>query len=156
MSPHSELDRSYANPMAAALPLASVFPAFSDAARDAVPRDLIARVAGADPAWTPAARDTFSAAEADRQRDRLVCLLVADLLQAEIAAHDAAADAPEARAAAARCVLGLRVLRPAMLRQGHDLDTLATGPVEIARAMVERVQASKTDADYRMLQVTLH
>lgn len=153
MSPNSAL-HSFANPMAGALPFASVFPAFSSAAHDAVARDLVTQVAGNDKARTAAGRNAFNALETDRQQDRLVCLLMADLLHAEIAAHDAAT--PSQDGVTARCVLGLRVLRPAMMRQGHDLETLETDPVAIARVMVERVEASKTDADRQMLLASRH
>jgi len=105
-------------------------------------------------------RCPLDTAEAERQRDRLVTMLVADLLRFEIDAFDGKTELlpemrPDARITAKRCALGLRVLRPAMLRQGHDLDTLETDPIEIARQMIERVEASETDADRRTLAVTL-
>lgn len=112
------------------------------------------------PLPSTAGRCPLHTAEAEVQRDRLVALLVADLLRFEIAALDGATDLlpqmrPDARIVAKRCTLGLLVLRPAMERLGLDTSTHGEGTVEIARELCERVAAAQTEEDTRMLAVTL-
>src|SRR5687767_11050491 len=65
---------------------------------------------------------------AERQRDRLIALLVADVLRFELAALDGATDLlpllrPDARVVGKRCALGLRLLRTALPRIGIDAET---------------------------------
>jgi tryptophan 2,3-dioxygenase len=98
--------------------------------------------------------------EAERQRDRLICLLVADLLQFEIDTLDGTTDLlpempPDERIVAKRCTLGLLVLRPAMERLGLDATCEAGSSIEIARQLCLRVAATHTQSDTRMLAVTL-
>jgi len=99
-------------------------------------------------------------AAAEFQRDRLIMLLVADLLRFEIAAQDGTTELlplmrPDARIAAKRCTLGLIALRPAMGRQGVDTASGATDPIEIARELCGRIATVQTAEEARMLAVTL-
>ena len=94
------------------------------------------------------------------QRDRLIMLLVADLLRCELAALDGMCDLPphmrpHPRRVAKRCALGLRALRPAMMRLGLDaagdlVDTIAT-----ARLLCAKVANEQTEEERRMLAVTM-
>jgi tryptophan 2,3-dioxygenase len=98
--------------------------------------------------------------QAERQRDRLIALLVSDLLRFEIDTLDEATDLlpemrPDARIVTKRCALGLMVLRPAMERLGLDTDTGLPGSLEAARALCYRVSATRTPEETRMLAVTL-
>lgn len=97
---------------------------------------------------------------AEAQRDRLIMLLVADLLRFEIAAYDGTTDLlplmrPDARITAKRCMLGLIALRPAMTRQGLDAASAAVDPIEAARELCARIEAVQTAEEARMLAVTL-
>jgi hypothetical protein len=100
------------------------------------------------------------ASRAAWQRDRLIMVLVADLLRLELAALDGTSDLlphmrPDPRVVARRCALGLRALRPAMKRLGLDatgdmVDTIAT-----ARVLCATVADEQSDEERRMLAVTM-
>ncbi|QRM30710.1 hypothetical protein [Microvirga sp. VF16] len=112
------------------------------------------------PTVTEQASLEFDASHAEWQRDRLIMLLVADLLRFEIAAHDGATELlpllrPERRITMKRCILGLRALRTAMMRLGIDATSEADDPIETARALCARVEAEQTAEEHRMLAVTL-
>jgi tryptophan 2,3-dioxygenase len=112
------------------------------------------------PLPSTAGRCPLHTGEAEAQRDRLVVLLVADLLRFEIDALDGTHDLlpemrPDARIVAKRCTLGLLVLRPAMERLGLDTITHSEGAIEVARDLCRRVASTHSEQDKRMLAVTL-
>jgi tryptophan 2,3-dioxygenase len=112
------------------------------------------------PLPTTAGRCPLDTSAAERQRDRLIMLLIADVLRFEIAARDGATDLlplmrPEARVTAKRCALGLRVLRTAMARLGLDIAGDTDDPIEAARELCARVEVEQTKEERRMLAVTL-
>jgi tryptophan 2,3-dioxygenase len=105
----------------------------------------------------PAVTDTSRAAS---KRDRLIMLLVADLLRFELAALDGTTDQlplmrPERRIVAKRCTLGLRALRPAMMRLGLQATEDLGDPIATARVLCSRVAGEQTDDERRMLAVTM-
>jgi tryptophan 2,3-dioxygenase len=94
------------------------------------------------------------------QRDRLLALLVADTLQFELAGADGSTRLlpemrPDARITAKRCRLGVRAVRPALGRLGLRADVTATDPLQAARQVCRTVFADLTDAERRMLRLTL-
>jgi tryptophan 2,3-dioxygenase len=100
------------------------------------------------------------AARAAHQRDRVIMLLVADLLRFELAALDGTSDVlplmrPEPRIVAKRCALGLRALRPAMMRLGLQATEDLLDPVATARALCAKVAEEQSDEERRMLAVTM-
>jgi tryptophan 2,3-dioxygenase len=97
---------------------------------------------------------------ASRQRDRLIMLLVADLLRFELDALDGATDLlprmrPDRRVVAKRCALGMRALRPAMMRLGIEASEDLEDPIATARVLVAQVESERTDEERRMLAVTM-
>jgi tryptophan 2,3-dioxygenase len=99
-------------------------------------------------------------ARAGRDRDRLVALLVADLLRFELDALDGATDLlpllrPDRRLVAKRCTLGVRALRPAMRRSGLDATADGADAIGTARALVATVERAATAEDRRMIAVTM-
>ncbi len=95
---------------------------------------------------------------AERQRDRLIALLVADMLSFELAALDGTADLlpllrPDARVASKRCALGLRLLRIVLPRIGIDAHT-TDDAIESARILCGRIRADQTPDERHMLAVT--
>jgi hypothetical protein len=100
------------------------------------------------------------ASRAAWQCDRLVMVLVADLLRLELAALDGTGDLPphmrpHPRLVAKRCALGLRVLRPAMMRLGLDADGDLVDTIATARVLCAKVANEQTDEERRMLAVTM-
>ena len=79
---------------------------------------------------------------ARRRRDRLLILLMADMMRFELAAADGRSDLmpelrPGAKVTAKRCRHGLRAIRPALERMGPDLDLDETDPIAAARRSAE-------------------
>jgi len=110
------------------------------------------------PLPTTAGRCPLDTTSAEQQRDRLIMLLVVDVLRFEIAAHDGTTELlplmrPSARTTAKRCALGLRVLRTAMTRLGIDVVSDTDDPIETARQLCARIEP--TAEERRMLAVTL-
>jgi len=111
------------------------------------------------PLPTTAGQCPLDTSGAERQRDRLITLLIADLLRFEIAAYDGTTDLlplmrPGARIIVKRCTLGLRLLHGALTHFGLDA-TLGDSPVETARELCARIQAEQTAEECRMLSVTM-
>jgi len=105
----------------------------------------------------PAGADPGRAAH---RRDRLVMLLVADLLRFELDALDGASSLlpdmrPERRVVVKRCTLGLRALRPAMMRLGLDATDDLGDPIVTARLLSARALRAATGEEHRMLAVTM-
>ena len=99
-------------------------------------------------------------ARAARDRDRLVALLVADLVRFELDAIDGATDMlpllrPDRRLVAKRCTLALRALRTAMPRLGLDATADEADAIATARVLVAIVEEAATEEDRRMLAVTM-
>jgi tryptophan 2,3-dioxygenase len=99
-------------------------------------------------------------ARAARDRDRLVALLVADLLRFELDALDGRSDLlpllrPDRRLVAKRCTLGLRALRTALARLGLDATADTGDAVADARAVVAVMEEAATPEERRMLAVTM-
>ena len=110
------------------------------------------------PLPTTAGGCPLDTAGAEMQHDKLILLLVADVLRFEIAAHDGTTDLlplmrPDKRTIAKRCILGLRALRTTMTRLGIDAFNDINDPIESARELCVRIQ--QTAEDRRMLAVTL-
>jgi tryptophan 2,3-dioxygenase len=100
------------------------------------------------------------AARAAHGRDRLFMLLVADLLRFELAALDGTSDLlplmrPDHRIVAKRCALGVRALRPAMMRLGLQASEDLLDPVATARVLCAKVAEEQSDEERRMLAVTM-
>ena len=100
----------------------------------------------------------FSRAEV--QRDRLIMLVVADLLGFAVAAHDGDTDLlpmmrPTERIVTKRCSLGLLVLRPVMVRQGLQVAGAADHPIDLARELCARVELGQSAEETRILAATL-
>jgi tryptophan 2,3-dioxygenase len=95
---------------------------------------------------------------AEQQHDRLIMLLVADILRFEIVAREGSTNLlslmrPGERTVAKRCALGLRVLRPVMARLGIDAECDRDDPIEAARHLLTR--SGQSADEERMLAVTL-
>ncbi len=110
------------------------------------------------PLPTTAGRCPLDTVAAARQHDRLITLLLADVLRFEIAARAGNTELlplmrPDGRTTAKRCALGLRVLRTTMARLGIDVACDTSDPIEAARQLCART--GETDEDRRMLAVTL-
>ena len=96
---------------------------------------------------------------ARRRRDRLLILLMADMMRFELAAADGRSDLmpelrPGAKVTAKRCRHGLRAIRPALERMGPDLDLDETDPIAAAREVCRTVLGSLTEPERRTLQLT--
>ena len=96
---------------------------------------------------------------AERQRDRLIALLVADLLRFELAALDGTTDLlpqlrPDARVVSKRCALALRLLRTVLPRLGIDAHTGSDDGIDSARLLCDRIAETETPAERHMLAVT--
>jgi tryptophan 2,3-dioxygenase len=112
------------------------------------------------PLPTTAGRCPLDTSGAERQRDRLIALLVAGVLRFELAALDGTTELmpllrPDARIVGKRCALGLRVLRTALTRIGIDAETGIDDAIASARILCARVEAGQTADERRMLAVTL-
>jgi tryptophan 2,3-dioxygenase len=100
------------------------------------------------------------ARHASWQRDRLIALLVADTLRFELAAADGCISLlPEMRPAAGitskRCRLGVRAVRPALERLGLGADVTTSDPVSAARQVCRTVADELTEAERRMLRLSV-
>jgi tryptophan 2,3-dioxygenase len=96
---------------------------------------------------------------AHRRRDRLLVLLMADMMRFELAAADGRSDLmpelrPGAKVTAKRCRHGLRAIRPALERLGLDLELDETDPIAAARVVCRTVLGSLTEPERRTLQLT--
>lgn len=112
------------------------------------------------PLPTTAGRCPRDTTGAEHQHDRLIMLLVADVLRFELAAHDGTTDLlpllrPDARTITKRCALGVRLLRIVMTRLGYDASFDAGNPIETARTLCGIIAAEQTAEERRMLAVTL-
>jgi tryptophan 2,3-dioxygenase len=110
------------------------------------------------PLPSTAGRCPLDTGAAGQQHDRLIALLIADVLRFEIAAREGSTGLlpllrPDARTTAKRCTLGLRILRTTMARLGLDAACAAGDPIEAARQLCGRI--GETAQDRRMLAVTL-
>jgi tryptophan 2,3-dioxygenase len=110
------------------------------------------------PLPTTAGRCPLDTCAAQRQHDRLIALLVADVLRFEIAAHEGTTALlplmrPGARTTAKRCALGARILRTTMPRLGLDAVSDTGDPIAAARQLCARI--GETAEERRMLAVTL-
>jgi tryptophan 2,3-dioxygenase len=97
---------------------------------------------------------------ASRQRDRLLALLIADVLRFELEALDGRTDLlPDMRAderiAVKRCRHGLRAVLPALERLGLEVEIDADDPIASARGVCCAVLRSAAPAEHRMLQLTV-
>jgi hypothetical protein len=115
---------------------------------------------GADNAGYVACSFGTDLGRASWQRDRLMMLLVADLLRFDLAGLDATTEElplmrPQRRVVAKRCTLGLRALRPAMVRLGLQAAEEPEDPITGARSLCARVADEQTDDERYMLAVTL-
>jgi|EndMetStandDraft_7_1072992.scaffolds.fasta_scaffold90433_2 tryptophan 2,3-dioxygenase len=111
------------------------------------------------PLPTTAGQCPLDTSGAERQRDRLITLLIADLFRFEIAAYDGTTDLlpllrPGPRTIMKRCTLGLRLLHGALTHFGLDA-TLGGSPIETARELCARIEAEQTAEECRMLSVTM-
>jgi tryptophan 2,3-dioxygenase len=97
---------------------------------------------------------------AERQRDRLIALLAVDLVRFELAALDGTTDLmplmrPGRRTVAKRCALALRLFRTALPRIGIDAETDDDDPIEAARVLADRIEATQTPEETHMLKASL-
>ncbi len=97
---------------------------------------------------------------AAHRRDRLVTLLVSDMLRFELDAMEGRTALmpqlrPDARITAKRCRLGLRALQPCLDRLGLRVETSADDPLAAARAVWQAVEADMSKADARTLRLTI-
>ena len=96
---------------------------------------------------------------AQRQRDRLLVLLIADMLRFELAAVDGRSDhmpqmRPDLRVVVKRFRHGLRIVRPALERLGLEADFDEADATAAARAVCRIVLDDVTAAERRTLQLT--
>src|SRR4051794_22712879 len=96
---------------------------------------------------------------AHRRRDRLLVLLMADMMRFELVAANGRSDLmpelrPGAKVTAKRCRHGLRAIRPALERLGLDLELDETDPIAAAREVCRTVLGSITEPERRALQLT--
>ncbi len=85
---------------------------------------------------------------AERQRDRLLVLLLTDMMRFELEAGS------DARLTAKRCRHGLRAIRPALERLGLDADFDETDAVAAATQVCRVVRAAMTPEEARTLKLT--
>jgi tryptophan 2,3-dioxygenase len=88
---------------------------------------------------------------AERVRDRLLVLLMADMMRFELEATD---DRPGSRVTAKRCRHGLRAIRPALQRLGLSTAFDDADPTAAARQVCDAVFAGVSAAERRKLQLT--
>ena len=94
---------------------------------------------------------------AARQRDRLIALLMADVMRFELATADGCLDscpscAPTRASPAKRCRHALRVVLPALERLGIDVEIDADDPTGTARRVCRAVLADASPAERRTLR----
>ena len=107
----------------------------------------------------PGTADPADASRAGRERDRLLVLLMADMLRVELAAAAGRTEflpemRPGPRTVAKRCRHGIRVARPALERLGIDVDLDCDDPVEAAGRLCCAVLRGATAEERRRLQLT--
>jgi tryptophan 2,3-dioxygenase len=88
---------------------------------------------------------------AERVRDRLLVLLMADMMRFELEAKH---DRPDSRVTAKRCRHGLRAIRPALQRLGLFTPSDDADPIAAARQVCDAVLAGMSAAERRKLQLT--
>jgi tryptophan 2,3-dioxygenase len=86
---------------------------------------------------------------AERQGDRLLVLLLVDMMRFELAAPR-----PDERITAKRCRHGLRAIRPALARLGLNADFDETNPIAAATEVCRAVADDMTPAEARTLRLT--
>lgn len=96
---------------------------------------------------------------AQRQRDRLLVLLIADMMRFELAAAHGCIDLlpelrPTRRITAKRCRHGLRAIRPALERLGLSADFDETDPMTAAGKVCRTVFGNISGAESRTLKLT--
>ena len=96
---------------------------------------------------------------AGRTRDRLLVLLMADVVRHELAAASGRTDflprlRPDARLTMKRCRHAVRAARPAVERLGIDVDLDGDDPLEVAGRLACAVLRTATPAELRKLQLT--
>ena len=96
---------------------------------------------------------------AERQRDRLLVLVLTDMMRFELEAADGRTDLqpelrPDARTTAKRCRHGLRAMRPALERLGLNADFDESDPIVAAREVCREVRDTMSPAEARKLQLT--
>jgi tryptophan 2,3-dioxygenase len=99
-------------------------------------------------------------AQATRMHDRLLTLLVCDILRFELAAADGRTGLlsrlrPDERITAKRCRLCLRVLGSRLRRLGLCSEELAASPVAAARRAQAAITPIITPAEQRMLELSM-
>ena len=96
---------------------------------------------------------------AARRRDRLIALLMADVLRFELQTADGGLDLmpelrPDARLTGKRCRHALRAMLPALERLGIDVDADPDDPMGTAHRAYRAVLAGATPDERRTLQLT--
>ncbi|MDQ3587381.1 MAG: tryptophan 2,3-dioxygenase [Actinomycetota bacterium] len=96
---------------------------------------------------------------AAQRRDRLIALLLADVLRFELATARGCIDLmpelrPDARVTAKRCRHALRAILPALERLGIDVEVDSNDPMGTAHRVCRAVLSSATPAERRTLQLT--
>ena len=107
----------------------------------------------------PGADEHTGSAAAAHRRDRLLVLLMADMMRVELAAAAGQTDflpemRPEARVTAKRCRHGLRAARPALERLGIDVEIDEDEPIASAGRVCCAVLRNATPDEHRTLQLT--
>ncbi len=96
---------------------------------------------------------------AAQRRDRLIALLMADVLRFELATAHGCIDLmpelrPDVRVTAKRCRHALRAILPALERLGIDVDIDLKDPMGTAHRVSREVLSNATPAERRTLQLT--
>ena len=112
------------------------------------------------PLPSTAGRCSLDTSGAERQRDRLITLLITDLLRFEIAACDGTTDLlpllrPSRKTTAKRCTLAVRLLRDVLSRLGLEDSAAHRDPIEAARELCAKIELEVTEEEHRMLAVTM-
>lgn len=107
----------------------------------------------------PGADGCPHAGHAARRRDRLIALLMADVLRVELETAAGALDLmpelrPDARLTGKRCRHALRAVLPALERLGIDVAADPDDPMATARRVYRAVLSGATPAERRTLQLT--
>jgi selenocysteine lyase/cysteine desulfurase/tryptophan 2,3-dioxygenase len=97
---------------------------------------------------------------AARMHDRLLTLLVGDILSFELAAADGRTELlfrmrPDERITAKRCRLCLRVLGSRLGRLGISREELSASPIASARRVLAAIEPTITEAERRMLDLSM-
>ena len=107
----------------------------------------------------PGADEHTGATAAAHRRDRLLVLLMADMMRVELAAAAGQTDflpemRPEPRVTMKRCRHGLRAARPALERLGMEIEIDEGDPIGSARRVCCAVLRDATPDEHRTLQLT--